>query len=322
MYCAGFMFDETRQNVQATLQGWWDAIRQLELAGQSRRVAFLRVVAGRTRSLTGALFGDDVLSVEAVAGSVVISQSMAFAGTMVLARLGDPVTGQLYARDWLLFVAVVGVGIGLAYCVGRLGRQRRHASIAIVAAFLVWLVIGAWTAEHYGIREQHEALVDIGLSGLSVACDLLYIAVYRSFLERAESAISARRVLPLMLAPLVLGLCLGVGPSVWGFKMWNSVFHSSTYGAGRLQMAFDIEWLGFSNGFIGLISIFSVAIALVLLVHAICWHLFSHLLYPIVKDRLVFRRRATAAIGFALFCYGFPILADLAQQVRNFAFPK
>jgi hypothetical protein len=281
--------------IQSKLEDFWVRVDDFKNLTLSRHAAFMTQVAKLETRFLDAIFGQKLMSGQALGVSFCLANVVWYLRSI---SLDFELSGSYGKSDMLKALAlnaiylVFSLAVGAASVFVRTRKNLRRAiiSISIVVIFSLSLI----NDESGYIRAMDAIETTVGLVG-GFGCDVVFIILTRKLVRLAGEMTSALRVAATVSLNLVLALFL-VSP-LFLFRSQDA-----TYGWNELSEVTitTLVLIGLSNVVDALLALLFVVLAAMLLIHRAVWPLLARTLFRMADIGTKGRRAILTAVGLAL----------------------
>jgi hypothetical protein len=301
-------------------------------AGLKWQTAFLQVIAAVMTNGFDRLFGERLLSIRAVAGSITLSAASLF----LLGSLGVVIVALGERPKMALLLSVfLGLGLGL-FSVWLLVRGSFKAMVVFDATFvgltIVLPIVSFLTLFHDEISIKNSEVIispgairpramalglSIGFAG-SLLSDVVFVAVTRWALRRSVSSGSALRILGLIGLNMLLAVVLVLVPAVVANLLHGgSTTFDDDWWAGKLALSMGPMLMTTLNLFDALLALAVVALGAVMLIHRLIWPLIGRPLEVISSEHILLKRGTLFFGGLTLLGASWPLFGAWLKLLQG-----
>jgi hypothetical protein len=291
LYAGILLYPDEQGRAQNKLEEWWVIFDDQQKVALSKAALFMRATASLTGRLLAGIFGEKLISFQAITVSVCFSMA-SFA--LVFRVLGsDPA--------WLVVVLTF-------MSLGALSVLFAWSRILAVGFLVIWFFFpGYLAALGFGmvILVLNSFLLAIILAG-GLLSDILFVTLTRLVLRWTEHLALPMACFIVFFGDAAVGVLLYITPVI-------AFFHYTSAG-GRLTV---FELIGATNAFAFLISLFLTLVAITLLLHRVLWPTAARLLYAVTPSKTQRVLLVTVGSSLLTFALGKPLSGGLIEVLRS-----
>jgi len=319
IYVALFLYEDEHGKIQVVLEDMWLRISEQHHIALARHTVFMREVANVTDSVFDRLLGRSLLSLQSAGVSICYSMASIGLGHLLFVLFGDRV-GMKYEgalpishgtpRMMYFLFAVVFIGTFLSLGTLPMFTTKRLWlavwtcllsifgflwSVGLIYSFLMLINYGFASPPRLAFFYAEFTAMSIGV-GAGILFDIGYIALTRWALRWQVQSTSFVKITVVVLVNCLLAFTLVIVP-VWLSEKILYVL-ANYHIVGILYSG--ILFAAASNIITSLGTLLSIVLAILMLVHRICWPLLERPIFALQGLGIARRKKVFAASGIAL----------------------
>jgi len=318
IYTALFLYEDEHGKIQVVLEDMWLRIVEQHHIALARHTVFMREVANLTNSLFDRLLGRDLLSLQSAGVSICYSMASIGLGHLLFVLFGESLgmryEGALpisYGTPRTIYFLLVAVFIGTFLMLGTLPMfTERRLWLAVWTSLLsmfgfVWFIglIYSFLTFNYGFASLPRltlfyaefTAMSVGV-GAGILFDIGYIALTRWALRWQVQSKSFVKITLIVLVNCLLAFTLIIAPVLLSEKIFQVL--SGYHIVGILYSG--ILFVAASNIITSLGTVLFIVLALLMLVHRICWPLLERPIFALQGLGIARRKKLFGTSGIVL----------------------
>lgn len=287
-YFAFFLFEDEEGGWQNRLENLWIAVSDRAKITNSTSVALVNKIGDVLRRMFTQLFGDHMLSFQAVA----VSTNLSLAGaTLTTCLLGILAMRRGEQPDFsILWGIVVALSLIFFAIVPTYVKGWWAVATSCVSPICFFVAFRNLIHRQVGfIAADYVNKIVLVLLVLSVIADLLAVVALRRLFSALSKSVSAPRMLLTIVVLMTVALVVAASPAIVFVWLRGDLWLDDLRNLILLLWQLDATTL--------MACILPIGMLVVVLIHKLLWPLLSRVIYPLTRYKVLSNRKVLIPVG-------------------------